>query len=182
MRRERPLEAAEVVFLAPAAIVHLGLRPAYRVAIYDGGAPSSKVRQAKETLDQARIQLDVTRDQVREQAISEWGVLDAARAQIRAADSEVSAQSLVLSGVIEQQKVGQQTTLDVLTAEQTLLSARVALVTAEHDRVVASYALLADIGKLNAETFGLKVAVYDPTQHYTQVRDAWGGLRTPDGR
>jgi outer membrane protein len=152
------------------------------VPIYGGGAPSSRVRQAKETLDEARIQLDVARDQVREQAISEWGVLDAARAQIRAADSEVSAQSLVLSGVIEQQKVGQQTTLDVLTAQQTLLSARVALVTAEHDRVVASYALLADIGRLNAETLGLKVAVYDPVQHYTQVRDKWGGLRTPDGR
>ena len=84
--------------------------------------------------------------------------------------------------MIEEQKVGQATTLDVLTAQQTLLSARVALVTAQHDRVVASYALLADIGKLNAETLGLKVVVYDPTRHHTEVRDAWGGLRTPEGR
>ena len=152
------------------------------VPIYSGGDSSSKVRQTKETLDQARIQLDAARDSVREQAISAWGSLDAARAQIRAAESEVNAQNLVLSGIIEEQKVGQQTTLDVLNAQQTLLNARVAQVTAQHDRVVASYTLLAAVGKLNAETLGLNVAVYDPIQHYTQVRDKWGGLRTPDGR
>jgi outer membrane protein len=152
------------------------------VPIYSGGDSSSKVRQTKETLDQARIQLDAARDSVREQAISAWGGLDAARAQIRAAESEVNAQNLVLSGIIEEQKVGQQTTLDVLNAQQTLLNARVAQVTAQHDRVVASYTLLAAVGKLNAETLGLNVAVYDPIQHYTQVGDKWGGLRTPDGR
>lgn len=152
------------------------------VPLYAGGNPSSKVRQAKETLGGARIQVDVARNQVREQTISEWGILEAAGAQIRAADAQVSAQNLVLSGIVEQQKVGQATTLDVLTAQQTLLSARVAIVTAQHDRVVASYALLADIGELNAEFLGLKVAAYDPVQHYAQVRDKWGGLRTPDGR
>ena len=152
------------------------------VPIYSGGDSSSKVRQTKETLDQARIQLDAARDAVRAEAISAWGTLDAARAQIRAAESEVSAQNLVLAGIIEEQKVGQATTLDVLNAQQTLLNARVAQVTAQHDRVVASYALLGAIGKLDAATLGLNVALYDPVQHYTQVRDKWGGLRTPDGR
>lgn len=152
------------------------------VPLYSGGDSASKVRQAKETLDQARMQLDSVRDQVRAGTISAWGTLDAARAQIRSAESETRAQNLVLSGVIEQQKVGQATQLDVLNAQQTLLSARVALITAQHDRVVASYALLAAVGKLNAETLGLKVAVYDATAHYQAVRDKWGGLRTPDGR
>jgi outer membrane protein len=31
-------------------------------------------------------------------------------------------------------------------------------------------------------TLGLNVPVYDPEVHYQQVRDAWIGLRTPDGR
>jgi outer membrane protein len=26
------------------------------------------------------------------------------------------------------------------------------------------------------------VSIYDPMVHYQQVRDAWFGLRTPDGR
>jgi outer membrane protein len=152
------------------------------VPIYQGGEAASKVRQSKEVLGQRRIELDSARDQIRQAVISAWGTLDAARAQIRAAESQVSAENQLLSGIIEQQKVGQQTTLDVLNAQQELLTARVTQVSAQHDRVIASYALLAAIGMLNAEKLGLNVPLYDPVQHYTQVRDKWGGLRTPDGR
>jgi outer membrane protein len=28
----------------------------------------------------------------------------------------------------------------------------------------------------------LPVNIYDPMVHYQQVRDAWFGIRTPDGR
>jgi hypothetical protein len=61
-------------------------------------------------------------------------------------------------------------------------SARVALVTAQHDRVVASYTLLAAVGGLSMQRSGLNVMIYDPQVHYQQVRDAWIGVRTPDGR
>ena len=82
----------------------------------------------------------------------------------------------------EEAKVGQRTTLDVLNAQQTLLNARVALVTAQHDRVVASYALLAAIGRLSVDQLALHAARYDATVHFNQVKDKWWGLRTPDGR
>jgi outer membrane protein len=152
------------------------------VPIYQGGEVASQVRQAKETLGQRRIELDASRDEVRQAVISAWGALDAARAQIRAAEAQVQAENLVLSGVIEEQKVGQQTTLDVLNAQQELLNARLLQVRAQHDRVIASYSLLAAIGMLSADRLNLAVAAYDPTHHYVQVRDKWGGLRTPDGR
>jgi outer membrane protein len=152
------------------------------VPIYAGGENASKIRQAKETLGQRRIELDAARDQVRQAVISAWGGLDAARAQIRAADAQVAAENLVLSGIIEERKVGQRTTLDVLNSQQELLNARVAQVTAQHDRVIASYALLAAIGMLSADTLALNVQRYDPASHYALVRDKWGGLRTPDGR
>jgi outer membrane protein len=29
---------------------------------------------------------------------------------------------------------------------------------------------------------GLPTSVYDPMVHYQQVRDAWFGIRIPDGR
>ena len=149
------------------------------VPIYAGGTAAAKVRAAKETLGQRRIELDAARDTIRQAVISAWGQLDAARAQIRAAQAQVAAENLVLSGVIEQQKVGQSTTLDVLNAQQDLLNARVSLISAQHDRVIASYSLLAAIGKLNAEALALKVDRYDPVSHYKKVRDKWGGLRTP---
>ena len=69
-----------------------------------------------------------------------------------------------------------------LNAEQALVNARVALIVAQHDRVVASYALLSAVGRLSARDLGLPIAIYDPSVHYHQIRDAWFGLRTPDGR
>jgi outer membrane protein len=84
--------------------------------------------------------------------------------------------------VREEARVGQRTTLDVLNAQQELVNARVALVTARHDRVVASYTLLAAVGALSMQRLGLNVQVYDPMVHYQQVRDAWVGLRNPDAR
>ena len=152
------------------------------VPIYEAGRTSSEIRQAKETLGQRRIQLDLARTQIRQAVISAWGALDAARAQITAAEAGVSANQLALAGVIEERRVGQRTTLDVLNAQQDLLNSREALVQAQHDAVIAAYTLLSDIGKLDAASLGLRVTIYDPTHHYKQVRDKWFGLRTPDGR
>ena len=75
----------------------------------------------------------------------------------------------------EEARVGQRTTLDVLNAQQELVNARVALVTAQRDRVVASYTLLAAVGRLSPQCSGAKIEVYEPMTHYQQIRDAWGG-------
>ena len=66
----------------------------------------------------------------------------------------------------EEQRVGQRTTLDVLDAQQELLTARETLVLAQRDRVVASFALLSAMGRLTAEALALPTAAYDPTEHY----------------
>jgi len=152
------------------------------VPIYQGGAEYSTIRQSKETVGQQRLNLDVTRDQVRETVVASWGQLDASKAQIEATTAQVNAAEIALNGVREEARVGQRTTLDVLNAQQELVNARVALVTAQHDRVVASYTLLAAVGGLSMQRLGLNVTIYDPQVHYQQVRDAWVGVRTPDGR
>ena len=152
------------------------------VPIYQGGGEYSLVRQSKETLGQQRINLDTTRDQVQATVVQSWGQLEAAKAQIQATQAQVNSAEIALNGVREEARVGQRTTLDVLNAQQELVNARVALVTAQHDRVVASYSLLSAVGGLYVAGLGLRTNVYDPMTHYQQVRDTWGGLRTPDGR
>jgi outer membrane protein len=152
------------------------------VPLYQGGAEYSAIRQSKETLGQQRLNLDVNRDQARATVVQSWGQLDAAKAQIEATAAQVNASEIALNGVREEARVGQRTTLDVLNAQQELVNARVALVTAQHDRVVASYTLLAAVGGLSMQRLGLNVMIYDPQVHYQQVRDAWIGVRTPDGR
>jgi outer membrane protein len=152
------------------------------VPIYQGGAEYSSIRQYKETLGQQRLNLDVNRDQAQETVVQSWGQLDAAKAEIEAATAQVDAAEIALDGVREEARVGQRTTLDVLNAQQELVNARLALVTAQHDRVVASYTLLAAVGSLSMPNLGLNVLIYDPQVHYQQVRDAWFGMRNPDGR
>ena len=152
------------------------------VPLYQGGAEYSSIRQAKETVGQQRLTLDVNRDQARESVVQYWGALDAAKAQIEATTAQVNAAEIALNGVREEARVGQRTTLDVLNAQQELVNARVALVQAQHDRVVASYSLLAAVGGLSMQHLGLDVTIYDPQIHYQQIRDAWVGVRTPDGR
>jgi outer membrane protein len=150
--------------------------------IYQGGAEYSLIRQSKENLAQQRLTLETVRDQTRANVVTAWGQLVAGKAQVASAQSQVTASEIALNGVREEAKAGQRTTLDVLNAQQALVNARIALVTAQHDRVVASYAVLNAVGRLSPKTLNLATPVYDPSVHYQQVRDKWVGVRTPDGR
>jgi outer membrane protein len=152
------------------------------IPVYQGGAEYALIRQSKETLAQQRLFLEQTRDQTRANVVTAWGQLVAGKAQVASAQSQVTASEIALNGVREEAKAGQRTTLDVLNAQQALVNARVALVTAQHDRVVASYAVLNSIGRFSPQVMNLATTVYDPSVHYHQVRDSWYGVRTPDGR
>jgi outer membrane protein len=152
------------------------------VPIYQGGTEYSLIRQSKETLAQQRLVLDQTRDQIRANTVQAWGQLEANKAQVVSAQSQVTAAEVALNGVREEAKAGQRTTLDVLNAQQALVNARIALVTAQHDRVVSSYSVLSSVGRLSPQVLGLATQVYDPSVHYQQVRDSWFGVRTPDGK
>jgi outer membrane protein len=152
------------------------------VPIYQGGSEYSLIRQTKENLQQQRVNLDNQRDTQQQTLVQSWGQLDAAKAQVQATQTQVNAAEIALNGVREEARVGQRTTLDVLNAQQELVNARVSLVTAQRDRVVFSYTVLAGVGQLSPVVLQLDVPVYDPVVHYHQVRDTWAGVRTPDGK
>ena len=151
------------------------------VPVYQGGAEYSLIRQSKETLEQQRLTLAQVRDQARADLVTAWGQLVAGKAQVVAAQSQVEASELAYLGTTKEAQVGQRTVIDILNAQQTVVNARVALVTAQHDRVVASYAVLNVVGRLSPQVLKLPTTTYDAGVHYQQVRDSWGGVRTPDG-
>jgi type I secretion outer membrane protein, TolC family len=152
------------------------------IPLYQAGRVSAQIRQAKESLGQARINVDVARDSVRQAITSAWAQYIAARESVAANRQVVEAAKLALNGVIEERNVGQRTTLDVLDAQADVITAEINLANAERDVVVGSYAILSAMGLLAAENLGLKVARYEPREHYEAVKDKWFGLRTPDGR
>jgi outer membrane protein len=151
------------------------------VPLYDGGVAYSRSRQAKETAAQQELMVEATRDKVRAAVIAAWSNVDAAKVQLEAAQAQVKAAESALMGVREEAKVGQRTTLDVLNAQQELLDARSALVTAQRNRVVTSYALLSATGRMDAIALGLPVRGYDPTKHYDAVKNKWIGFSAPSG-
>jgi outer membrane protein len=57
------------------------------------------------------------------------------------------------------------------------------VVTDKRNVVVASYALVSAIGRLNAQELGVTSLVYDPEQHYQEVRNKWFDISIthPDG-
>lgn len=152
------------------------------VPIYQGGAEYGQIRQAKERLGQQRILVDSARLRVQETVVSAHAQLEGALAAIEANKAQVSAANMALNGVVEERKVGQRTTLDVLDAQQTVLVAEENLATSRRNAVVASYSLLAATARLTVATQGLQVAEYRPEEHYEAVKDKWFGLRTVDGR
>ncbi|NBQ39043.1 MAG: channel protein TolC [Alphaproteobacteria bacterium] len=138
--------------------------------IYEAGEISARARAAKETLGQRRLESDSARDQVRSGVAAAWSQYETANARVKSAKAQIAAATIALNGVQEEAKVGQRTTLDVLISDQNLLSARVNLVTAQRDRVVSSYQLLAAVGRLSASNLGLSVKAYDPTAHYAATK------------
>jgi outer membrane protein len=146
------------------------------IPLYQAGSVSSRVREARQTATQRRLDSEDIRAQVRAAIASAWDGLSAARAQIVADRQQISAATVALDGVRQEQRVGQRTTLDVLDAQQELLNAQVDLATSTRDEVVAAYTLLASVGRLSARHLELPVAYYDPTVHYEKVRHKWWGL------
>jgi len=154
------------------------------IPIYEGGSVYARVRQAKHA-HLARLQeIEQSRTVARELVSSAWAQLTASRAQLESDQAAVTAARTALTGVREEQKVGQRTILDVLNAEQEYLSSQVQLETTRRNLVVSSYAVVQSVGRLNSEFLGLTKLVYDPEVHYSEVRRKWWGLSIThqDGR
>ncbi|MGA9763560.1 MAG: TolC family outer membrane protein [Rhodomicrobium sp.] len=145
------------------------------VPLYQAGSVSAQIRAAIETLSEYRQNVDAQRELARANVSSQWGLIIAAKGNIAAGKAALEASRIALEGVREEEKVGQRTILDVLSAEQTYLSAGVNLVSFQHDLVVASYGVLAYMGRLTAYDISLEAELYDPTRYYGQVKDAWYG-------
>ena len=149
------------------------------VPFYQGGGVSARVRQAKETNNQLKKEVEDARLRVHADVIANWGILQSSGPAISSAEAAVGANKIALTGVREEEKVGQRTTLDVLDAQRELLNSQIGLVTALRDRVVAEYSLYTAIGRMDAQSLGLPVPYYDPIEHYDIVKNKLFGLRPP---
>ena len=145
------------------------------IPLYEAGRVYSSVREAKHVASQRRLEVIQAGRSVRESVSISWNNLAAAREIIRSAKEQVSAAELALDGVRQEYFVGSRTTLDVLDAETEVVTARISLVSAERDQIVAAYQILGSIGRLTARDLSLPVEYYDADENYLNVRGKWFG-------
>jgi outer membrane protein len=140
--------------------------------VYSGGAIASASRSAIAQRDATRARLHVAGLEVEQTVRNAFVVLEVARSTGEATDRQIEAAGVAFRGVREEASLGARTTLDVLNAEQELLDARVSLISTQIDEQIASYSLLAAMGKLTATALDLGVKTYDPSEYYNLVKSA----------
>lgn len=150
------------------------------IPLYEAGDVYSRMRAAKETMAQRQEDLDDARRTATQAAASAWNSLQTARAAVRSLQSQIRANEIALEGVQREALVGSRTVLDVLDAEQALLTSKVNLVRSERDELVARYQVLSAVGNLTARELQLQVQLYDSEKNYREVRDKWIGAGKPD--
>jgi outer membrane protein len=114
--------------------------------------------------------------EVKAQVVAAWSQFLAVQAQLESAQAQLTANETALSGVREEERVGQRTRIEVLNAQQELLDSQVQLVVTRRNLIVAAYSLQSAMGRLDALSLGVTSLVYDPEQHYFEVRRKWWGL------
>lgn len=142
------------------------------IPIFQGGLPAARQRQAYARESAALEQAVAMERSVIAQVRGAWASWQAANAVIESSQSAVAAAELSLEGVRAENSIGNRTILDVLNAEQELLSARAQLVTARRNAYVAGFSVLAAMGKAEARDLNLDPGgvLYDPQTNYERVR------------
>ncbi len=149
-----------------------GFGLSFRQTIYSGGALSSALRQSMANRDASLAGLRQRGVEVAENVGTVWSNLDVADASITATEQQIAAAQIAFDGVREEASLGARTTLDVLDAEQDLLDARAARLSALAQRYIGVYQLLSSMGLLTVDHLDLGIPTFDPAAYYNAVRRA----------
>lgn len=140
--------------------------------VYSGGRLAALLRRSMATRDATRANLLTVQRDVVQGVENAYARSLVAEASLTASTERVRAADVAFQGIREEATLGARTTLDVLTAEQELLNARIAEISSRVERSLAAYELLTVQGLLTAEQLGLAVQIYDPTLYYNLVKNA----------
>jgi outer membrane protein len=145
--------------------------------LYAGGALGAAQRQATLGALKSGVDEQATLQQVDEQVVTAWSTLQNAAAQIESANTAVQAGQLALQGVIQERDVGQKTTLDVLNQEATVETSQEALISANANKVIAAFTLIAEEGRLTAIDLRLGTPTKSARGYIEEVEDTWEEVR-----
>ncbi|GAN80658.1 TolC family outer membrane protein [Acidocella aminolytica] len=149
------------------------------VPLYQGGKEYSAIRQAKAKQQQDFAAILAAQRKAYSDATQAWQGLDAARTSILASNAQIKADAVALDGTEREELVGTRTTLDVLNAQEALLTAQIQQVQSIGQLVTYSYNIAVAIGRLTAKDLDLPVHDYNDQKYYDAVK--YAGIGTGGG-
>jgi outer membrane protein len=117
--------------------------------IYQGGLTSSRVREAVANQEKARQDLENATREASLQARQAWLNVNSGIARVQALEQALTSSKAQLDSTKLGLQVGVRTNLDVLNAEQQVLSARRDLAGARYEYLLAGLSLKAAVGTLS---------------------------------
>ncbi|MBD2843189.1 TolC family outer membrane protein [Erythrobacter rubeus] len=153
------------------------------IPLFQGGLPAAQQRQAGARESAALEEVIRIERQIIAETRATYSNWQASLAVIESSQAAVEAAELSLEGVRAENSIGNRQILDVLNAEQELLSARAQLVTARRNAYVAGFNLLALMGRAEARDLNLETGgpLYDPQVNYERVKNKrWDWARDPE--
>ena len=117
--------------------------------IYQGGLVNSRVREAVANQEKARQDLEAAARDASLQARQAWLNVSSGAARVKALEQALTSTQAQLDSTKLGLQVGVRTSLDVLNAEQQVLSARRDLAGARYAYLLAGLSLKAAVGSLN---------------------------------
>ena len=149
--------------------------------IFSGGKLYSSSRKKIALKEQTLARLYSSKISIEQNVTNAFSSLKVAQAAKSAAEEQIRASEVALTGVKEEALLGARTTLDVLNAEKDLLDARMQLISAKVDENLSLYRLLLQIGRLTADYLSLPVRQYDVKKYYDLVKNS-PASKTKSGR
>lgn len=123
--------------------------------IFTGGRNIAAVKRARYTAAEQEYELDDTQQIIRENVTRAMKQRAASRLKAKATLRAIEANERAVKGLQVEFDSGQRTLLDVLDGERELLLTRVDNVRARYDSRIADFFLLANIGRLAPQHFGI---------------------------
>lgn len=145
-----------------------------QIPLYQGGAASARIRRSEETRSQLVEETIAVERLVVADARTAFSIWRNATMAISFNELAVASNEKALESIKVEQTIGARSILDVLNAEQELLSSKIALTSARRDAYVTAFELLNSMGSAEAADLNIESGpLYDPEVNYREYSDTW---------
>ena len=134
-----------------------------------------QVRASKSLVGQRRQEMEATRRQAEQSALTAWQTYRSAQGRVASFEAQQRAAKIAVEGTTREYNLGLRLVSDLLNNQLEYFRSQVDLIGAQRDLRLAGFQMLAAMGRLTAADLGLNVEQYDAGRHYEKVRDRWWG-------